>query len=102
MIDVNIATNLITETLKEIAISNKDSQKKKQLSAVNSETQLFGSNGILDSMDIVVLLADLEDKLETQHKISLSLADDTIMSKARSPFRSVRSLAKYIVDSVNK
>lgn len=37
-----MAINLITETLKEIAISNKDSQKK-QLSAANSETQLVCS-----------------------------------------------------------
>ena len=51
-------------------------------------------------MDVVILLSDLEEKLDDDFGIIISLASDSAMSKARSPFRSVKSLAKYISDLV--
>lgn len=101
MISLNEAINLVIETLKESIDDDTEIQKKKEISAANSETKLFGREGILDSMDIVILLADLEEKLDAQYDIIISLADDSIMSKAKSPFRNVKSLSKYIVDAMS-
>ena len=101
MINLNEAINLVIETLKESVDDDTEIQRREQISVANSETKLFGSEGILDSIDIVTLLADLEEKLDTQYDITASLADDSIMSKAKSPFRSVKSLSKYIVDAMS-
>ncbi len=64
--------------------------------SVTLDTTLFGPNGILRSMDLVVLIVDLEEKIESEYGISLILADDKAMSQQKSPFRTVSSLSRYI------
>ena len=87
--------------LKESIDDNTGEEKKEIINTADSETRLFGGNGILDSMDAVILLADLEEKLDEHYDITISLASESMMSKARSPFRSIKSLSNYIVDAVN-
>ena len=53
-------------------------------------------------MGVVILLSDLEDKLDDEFDIMISLASDSTMSKTRSPFRNIKSLANYIVASVEE
>jgi len=50
----------------------------------------------LDSLSLVTLIVDIEQKLEDDYEVVLILADDKAMSQKRSPFRSVRTLADYI------
>ena len=52
-------------------------------------------------MGVVILLSDLEEKIEDDFETILSLASDSTMSRAHSPFRSVKSLAEYIINTVN-
>jgi acyl carrier protein len=91
---------LIIESLKESIDETTEEDKKLAILHADANTRLFGSNGLLDSMDVVILLSDLEEKLDDDFGIIISLASDSAMSKARSPFRSVKSLAKYISDLV--
>ena len=53
-------------------------------------------------MGVVILLSDLEDRLDDEYDVMLSLASDSTMSKTRSPFRNVKSLAKYIIATVEE
>lgn len=62
----------------------------------NSDTKIFGRQGLLDSMGMVSLITDLEEKIEDEFNISLILADERAMSEKKSPFRSVSLLAQYI------
>ena len=64
---------------------------------VNEETRLFGAKGVLDSLGVVILLTDLEERLDDLFDASVTLASDSAMSSARSPFRTVSSLTDYIV-----
>ena len=48
-----------------------------------------------------IILSDLEERLDEEYDIAISLASDSIMSKARSPFRTVKSLSKYVIDAVS-
>jgi acyl carrier protein len=59
-------------------------------------TYLIGSGSLLDSLGLVTLIVDLEQRLEDEYGISLTLADERAMSQKNSPFRTVRSLADYI------
>lgn len=81
--------NLILEIVKEIG----DDQNNQALVDANEDTRLFGEN--LDSMGIVFLVTDLESRVSEEFDVDLTLADERAMSQKTSPFRSVKTLAKY-------
>jgi acyl carrier protein len=60
------------------------------------ETRLYGLNAALDSMSLVTLISDIEDRINTEFQIDIVLADERAMSRARSPFGSVGTLVEYI------
>lgn len=81
--------NLVLETVKEIG----EDQNNQALIDATEDTRLFGEN--LDSMGIVFLVTDLESRISDELGVDLTLADERAMSQKTSPFRSVKTLAKY-------
>lgn len=71
---------------------------------VSSQTEeiIFGTGGILDSLDLVNYLADLEYRIEQVFGREVVLASETAMSRSRSPFRDVPALAEYIFELLGK
>ena len=63
--------------------------------SLSAETVLFGPSGLLDSMGLVSVVVELEQKLSDHAGREVSLMDDRALSQARSPFRTVGSLADY-------
>ena len=61
------------------------------------ETPLFGQGGPLDSLDLVMLLVEIEDRLADRFGLERSLSDDRAMSQQRSPFRTIGTLTEYLV-----
>lgn len=59
-------------------------------------TVLFGPGGVLDSLGLVTLIADLEGVIDQECGVSVTLADDRAMSQKSSPFRTIESLAQYV------
>lgn len=80
---------IILETVGEIG---KDGGNQALIDATE-DTRLFGVN--LDSMGIVFLVTDLEDRISDELDVDLTLADERAMSQKTSPFRSVKTLLKY-------
>ncbi len=68
--------------------------------ALTEETILFGKEGVLDSMGLVTLIVAVEQAIEDKYDRSAGLADEKAMSQARSPYRSVASLAEYAVQEL--
>jgi acyl carrier protein len=64
-------------------------------SPVGPDTPLFGPSGVLDSLGLVSVVVELEQKLTDRVGRDISLMNDRAMSQSRSPFRTVRSLAEY-------
>ena len=64
---------------------------------LNEDTVLFGKDGALDSMGLVTLIVAVEQAIEDRFDRSVGLADEKAMSQAKSPYRSVGSLADYAV-----
>lgn len=60
------------------------------------ETKLYGRNGSLDSLGLVILITDLEERISDDFAQDIVLADEKAMSQTTSPFRSVKSLTIYI------
>ena len=68
-----------------------------QTIAADKSTLLFGREGVLDSLTLVNLIVAAEQKVQETLNIAITLADDRAMSQKNSPFKSVESLANYIV-----
>ena len=60
------------------------------------DTNLFGSDGVFDSMGLVSLIVANEERIEEEFSIAITIADERAMSQSKSPFRTVRSLGDYI------
>jgi D-alanine--poly(phosphoribitol) ligase subunit 2 len=63
---------------------------------LNDSTALFGQNGLLDSLSLVSLVVTVEQAVEDQYGVLVSLTDDKAMSQKNSPYRTIGSLADYI------
>jgi len=81
---------IVLQTVAEVGEDqNKDTLKNPELNTV-----LFGHS--LDSMGIVFLVTELEERIADEFDINISLADERAMSQKTSPFRSVKTLVKYV------
>ena len=68
---------------------------------LNLESKLFGGGGPLDSMALVNLLVDLEELIEEDYGLSVTLADEKAMSRRTSPFTRVKYLIEFIQEKIN-
>ena len=87
-------SNLVMDSLRDVL--SLDDGAGVPLSGIRVSTSLIGQHGVLDSMGLVTLIVDVEQRLEEEHGIVLILADDRAMSQSKSPFRSVGSLVDHI------
>lgn len=66
------------------------------------DTHLIGRRALLDSLGLVTLIVDLEQKIEETFDVALTLANERAMSQKNSPFLTVGSLADYICALLNE
>lgn len=57
---------------------------------------IFGEGGMLDSLGLVNFLADLEYTVGVKYGREIVIASERAMSRARSPFRDVDTLAEFV------
>lgn len=88
----NKIEKIIIEALKEI----NEELENEVLENPTHETNLYGVNGALDSLALVSLITDLEEKISDEFDKDIILADEKAMSQRTSPFRNVESLTSYI------
>ncbi|HXK20163.1 MAG TPA: hypothetical protein VNG33_20265 [Polyangiaceae bacterium] len=65
--------------------------------SIGEDTVLVGSEPVLDSLGVVQLIVEVEQRVEQTHNISLTLANDKAMSARNSPFRTVGVLADHVI-----
>ena len=68
----------------------------------NEETVIVGPAAVLDSIGVVSLIVDIEQKLEMDHGISVTLASEKAMSQRNSPFRNAGVLAEHVCTTVTE
>ena len=94
-------TALVIDSLNEV-LSLMDEKDKPQITTLDESTRLIGSKAVLNSLGLVSLIVDIEQKLSDDYEISVTIADDRAMSQEKSPFRTVGSLAEYISVLINE
>lgn len=64
--------------------------------AIGPDTRLVGSSAVLDSLGLVTLMVDVEQRVDETMGRSITLASERAMSQKHSPFRTVGALADFI------
>lgn len=62
----------------------------------NLDTELYSGSGVLDSLALVSFLVNLEQKINHENSINITIASDRAMSMKHSPFNTVKSLVIYL------
>ena len=62
------------------------------------DAQLYGATGKLESLDFVTLVMEVEEKINAEFGVDITIADEHLLSKQNSPFSSVRTLIEYLED----
>jgi len=58
---------------------------------------LIGGDSELDSLDFVEMIVDIEQRLSDGYGISVSITSERAMSQHASPFKTVGTLADYVL-----
>ena len=96
-LDINKLEDLILKKIKLFAKENEI-----EIDVVKNDSRLIGTNGLFDSMDLVRFIVELEEEIEEQYSIEVSLMDEKAMSRRTSPFINAIALSKYIKDYINE
>lgn len=92
---------LILEIIKnQIQVIFKN-QNKALDTQITNESELFGSQSLLDSLDLINLIVGIESEVQKQTGKTISLADDRALEQETSPFETVGSLHTYILMLIN-
>lgn len=60
------------------------------------DTRLIGERGLLDSVGLVGLIVLIEERLQRELGLALSIADERAFSQEQSPFRTLGALCDYV------
>jgi len=83
---------VIMNSIEEI---NRQLENEHQLEK-STNTVLFGEDGKLDSLGLINLVVAVEQNIEDEFDVTITLADERAMSQETSPFRTVGTLTDYI------
>jgi acyl carrier protein len=92
MIDQTTALDIVLSALREAVDQNGG-----DVSGVSAETVIVGPDAVIDSIGVVSLIVDIEQRLEMDYQVSVTLANDRAMSQRNSPFRNASVLADHIL-----
>ena len=84
--------SIIYHVIDELNLNYSSDKIQKKL-----EAKLTGEGGILDSLGLVELLVQIEEKLYTEFQISLNLSDTKRLSSVLNPFLTVGTLKDHIL-----
>jgi acyl carrier protein len=97
---MNIYSEIIEPSLTELSefLPESDLQTLKS----NHESPLFGQAAALDSMGLVNLLVCIEERVEDEYDVSITLANEKAMSRKNSPFKSILTLCEYVKEVIEE
>lgn len=98
MIERNAAIDLVLASVREIL----ESSGLDVPSTLGESSIIVGQDAMLDSIGVVSLIVEVEQRLETQYNVSVTLANDRAMSQRNSPFRTVSTLVDHIQSMIEE
>lgn len=90
--------NVIYESIDEInSFQAKDRKIEK-----GEDSILYGQNTKLDSLGLVNLIVEVEQRMTDKLNVTIDLTDEKALSQNNSPFLTVKSLCEYIIIHLNQ
>lgn len=86
-----------SETIRDLLLKCLQEADPTPPGPVDAETVLLGKSSHFDSLGLVNYIVDVEQALDEELGVAVTLADERAMSQTRSPFRTVQSLTDYIM-----
>lgn len=88
------------------AVDSLNKQLPKGVSVDKSlDAPLYGKSSKLESLDFVTLIMEVEEKVKEEFGVDITIADEDLLSKEKSPFSTIGTLTEYLaellVDSEN-
>jgi hypothetical protein len=65
---------------------------------LDENVRLIGTSSVFDSMELVQFIVDVESLLDDEFDIEIELTSEKAMSRRNSPFISINTLSKFILD----
>lgn len=62
------------------------------------DAPLYGASGKLESLDFVTFIMEVEDKINREFATDITIADENLLSREKSPFSTLRTLIEYLED----
>ncbi|GIK75348.1 MAG: hypothetical protein BroJett021_43360 [Chloroflexota bacterium] len=94
---VELTRQVVVETILSALHDLLEANTEGEVPTLDEATRLIGRSAALDSMGLVTLIVEVEQRLEADYDLVVVLADDRAMSQTRSPFLSVGALADYVM-----
>jgi len=66
------------------------------------DAPLYGAGGKLESLDFVTLIMEVEEKINAEFGADITIADDNLLSKEKSPFSTLGTLNEYLHELLTK
>ena len=66
------------------------------------DTALFGTAGNLDSLGLISLVTTVEQKIEEDFGMTVTLLDDIDTLEEENPFETIRTLSDYVASILEK
>jgi len=60
------------------------------------DAPLYGAAGKLESLDFVTLIMEVEEKINAEFGTDITIADENLLSKEKSPFSTLGTLIEYL------
>lgn len=84
---------LLLKELKEFVAANNISAEN-----ITIDTRLIGLTGILDSLDLVSFIVHAEEMINDNFSVEILLTDERAMSRTTSPFLSLETLSRFVLE----
>jgi len=75
-----------------------DAQGEQHEMQVASDSDLVGAEAVLSSLALVTYILDLEAFLDSERGLQVTLVNENALSRSQSPFRTVETLADYVLE----
>jgi acyl carrier protein len=82
----------------ELDAQSVDDGKSEEAVQASADQPLVGEHAVVTSMGLVSLIADIEESLAEEHDLNLTLVSENALSRKKSPFRSLDTLADYVLE----
>ncbi len=91
---LEIVRSSVEEHLLDMALPGESSAPSP--GELREDTVIFGREGFLDSLGLVALVLSIEQQVNDEFDVAISIADDRAMSQKHSPFRTIGRLSDYV------